>query len=489
MASWIGIGVTAALSLILSYLFLRLRFRGIGPIFGPRSRLWAIAVIAGTGIAATGLGLILLLATDNAATIYLGLLVPSLLWLPAAARRRIEQQGRLLPRWVPSLLERLYDRMGDDMQAWTDIRVEAAAQRPEWIANAAVYYYAQVQSRLRDERALDNLRQWHDSILHKASIVRLISLDTTPTRIQSALQSHPSTSGMSKYEIDDLDRLSRRLLSDMENELRLFLAYAYRHGYQRLLIYPFRPSARDLGLARTATSPIPSASPPEPVSTGPAEPPGQPGYLVVSEMAHSMKTPLAHLESVIELLRRTQLPAEGEAADMLSEMSTSVNIVKATLAAYREVTLVADQIEPRASESLGEALEAMHKIYARQSGKRTKLEVKIPNVVPGYSVNYLLAVLFPLLENAVEASPDAALISITAEQGATHVSFTVKNDVAVPVDVKTIGKRGQTTKPGHDGLGISVVRHLVSEHADAATSFDYRDNQFTFTITLPRRES
>jgi hypothetical protein len=487
VASWIGIGVTAALSLILSYLFLRWRFRGIGPIFGPRSAPWAAAVILVTGIAATGLGLVLLLLTRNAATIYLGLLVPSGLWLPKAARDRIQQQGRLLPGWLPSLLERLYDRMGDDMQDWVDIRVRSAEPNPQWVADAAVYYDAQVQGRVKGERPQEDLRRWRDSIVHKATIVRLISLDSTPGRIRAALQGHPSTSGISKYEIDDLDRLSGRLSVEMINELHLFLAYVYRLGYRRLLIYPFRP-----GAVRTSAPPSLTELPPEPVSTGlpePSERPGQPGYLVVSEMAHSMKTPLAHLESVIELLRLSHMQADGEAADMLSEMSTSVNIVKATLAAYREVTRVANRIEPRATESLGEALEAMHKIYARQAGKRTKLEVKIPNVVPGYSANYLLAILFPLLENAVEASPDAALISIAAEQDASHVSFTVKNDVAVPVDVKTIGKRGQTTKPGHDGLGISVVRHLVSEHADAATSFEYRDNQFTFTITLPRRES
>ena len=216
---------------------------------------------------------------------------------------------------------------------------------------------------------------------------------------------------------------------------------------------------------------------------------GESSYLIVSEMAHSMKTPLAHLEGVIELLRRSPVLAESEEANVLNEMNTSVNICKATLAAYREVTRVADQIEPRATDSLGEALEAMHKIYTRQAGKRTKLEVTVPNLVGGYSNNYMLAILFPLLENAVEASPRTAMISITSEQDRNHIKFIVKNDVEHPVDLQRIGVRGQSSKPGHDGLGISVVKHLVSEHRGASTSFESKDNQFVFRIRLPRRES
>jgi len=124
----------------------------------------------------------------------------------------------------------------------SDIRRRAAAEEPQWIADAAKYYYDQVKGRIKDQRALEELCDWRDSIVHKISIVRLINLDTTPARLDDSLQKHPSTQNLRRYADDDQQRLSRRLESDATNELDLFLASVYRLGYHKLLIYPFRPS-------------------------------------------------------------------------------------------------------------------------------------------------------------------------------------------------------------------------------------------------------
>ena len=73
--------------------------------------------------------------------------------------------------------------------------------------------------------------------------MRLISLDTTPARLQASLHMHPATQNTRKYSVDDLPRLASRLEVEAQNELHLFLAYVYRLGYHKLLIYPFRPPA------------------------------------------------------------------------------------------------------------------------------------------------------------------------------------------------------------------------------------------------------
>src|SRR5260370_349817 len=97
MASWISIAGTAALSLLLPFIFLRLRFRGVGPLFGAKSGSWAVAVIVMTGMVSTAVGILLALTTHNAAIVYLALLVPTGLWLPNAATERIRKRGSLLP--------------------------------------------------------------------------------------------------------------------------------------------------------------------------------------------------------------------------------------------------------------------------------------------------------------------------------------------------------------------------------------------------------
>ena len=252
MPSWVaGVVGTFALSLILAYGLLRLRCRGVGPPFGPRSWPWALLIVVATAVASTAVGLLLVAASRHLPAAYLGAVVPGGLWFSKLPPQRDRD---MFPRTLADVLtlpfSRLYDRMGDDMESWCETRLQAASPKPQWIADAVTYYYAQVRGGLKDGRALADLDRWQESITHKINIVRLISLDTTPARLQAALAMHPSTEHVRKYGDDDLPRLARRLETEALNELHLFLAYVYRLGYHRLLIYPFRPSAHRTPPAR-----------------------------------------------------------------------------------------------------------------------------------------------------------------------------------------------------------------------------------------------
>jgi hypothetical protein len=235
---------TFALSLVLAYMFLRLRCRRIGPPFGPRARYWAVFIVVATAMVSTGVGLLVVAASNSSGAAYAGIIVPAGLNL---TRLPPQRDWDMRPRTWTSVLtlpfSRLYDRMGDDMQDWCDTRLAGASSKPQWIADAAQYYWNQM-SRVTDPKARANLDGWRDSIVHKISMVRLVDLDASPARLRTSLQLHPSTQDIRKYSDDDLVRLARRLESDALNELNLFLAYAYRHGYHKLLIYPWRAGVR-----------------------------------------------------------------------------------------------------------------------------------------------------------------------------------------------------------------------------------------------------
>jgi len=141
-------------------------------------------------------------------------------------------------------LRRLDDRMGQDMQDWCDVRLAAASEQPYWLGEAAKYYYNQVNRRIKDDRVLEGLCDRRDSVVHKIDIVGQISGRADRKEIYDALQCHTSTRGKSEYSLDDLDLLARRLVSDAQNELHLFLAYLYHLGFRKLLMYPFRPQGQ-----------------------------------------------------------------------------------------------------------------------------------------------------------------------------------------------------------------------------------------------------
>ena len=253
-----GIG-TFILSLIVAYMFLRLRCRGIGPPFGPRARYWASLIVVSTALMSTAVGVLLLAAGRVPA--FVGVVVPGGLWLTKVPPQRDRD---MRPRTWTSVLtlpfSRLYDRMGDDMQAWCDTRIEAAKPKPQWIADAAEYYWNQM-GRVTDTKARADLDRWRDSIVHKISMVRLIDLDPGPGQLAAHLRLHHSTQDARKYRDDDQARLARRLESDALNELNLFLAYAYRHGYHNMLIYPWRSGAN-----RPEPQPPPQAQPAQSVT-------------------------------------------------------------------------------------------------------------------------------------------------------------------------------------------------------------------------------
>ena len=245
MPSWVIVAGTSVISLVSAYGFLMLRCRGAGNPFGRRARWWAVGIIVTTAAVSTGVGLAAVAAGDHAIAAYVGLILPSGLWLGKASGHRARLSSGSRPGHLVAAatlpLRRLDERMGDDMQDWCDIRLRAACRTPQWLSDAAEYYYNQVTGRLRDRRACDQLGRWRESIQHKIAVVRLIDLQTTADRLEAALRDHPATSDGRKYAVDDLPRLTRRLIAEAENELHLFLALVYRHGYHRLLIYPFRP--------------------------------------------------------------------------------------------------------------------------------------------------------------------------------------------------------------------------------------------------------
>jgi hypothetical protein len=242
MPNWvIGVAGTFVLSLIVAYGLLRLRCRGIGPPFGPRARYWALFIVIGTAAISGAVGLLLVVASKHVPA-YVAIIVPSGLWLGQLPPQRDRD---LRPRNLPGLLtlpfSRLYDRMGNDMDTWCGTRLRAVSPNPQWIADAAEYYSNQAEGLRGESPARANLDRWRDSIKHKIAIVRLINLDAGQERLQAALNLHPSTHHLRKYNDADLARLADRLETEALNELRLFLAYIYRLGYHTMLIYPFRP--------------------------------------------------------------------------------------------------------------------------------------------------------------------------------------------------------------------------------------------------------
>ncbi|MDX2693313.1 ATP-binding protein [Streptomyces ipomoeae] len=96
-----------------------------------------------------------------------------------------------------------------------------------------------------------------------------------------------------------------------------------------------------------------------------------------------------------------------------------------------------------------------------------------------------MAVLLPLLENAVEAVPTDGSVAVHVRRTAQGFRLSVADDTTETGLPDTIYHVGYTTKQGHDGLGLPSVRRLLALR-EARISHGVANGRTTFTIDLPR---
>jgi len=240
MPTWAVLAVTIVISLASAFCFLMLRCRKTGNPFGRRARWWAVTIIVATAVVSTGIGLVVIAAGDHAIAAGVGLVLPSGLWLGKA----VSQYGGRVPQGLVALvlfpLRGLDDAMAEDTQEWCDTRLTAASRTPQFLSEAEDYYFNQVKGSLKDNRTRNQLAQWQGSIRRKVRIVQMIDRGMSRSKVEEALRYDPDTADPRKYNADDPRALARRLRTEAENELNLFLSSLYRLGYHRLLIYPYR---------------------------------------------------------------------------------------------------------------------------------------------------------------------------------------------------------------------------------------------------------
>ena len=180
----------------------------------------------------------------------------------------------------------------------------------------------------------------------------------------------------------------------------------------------------------------------------------------------------------------TEMPAEA-----LRRIKSSVEACKAFLISFRGLTNVAESAADWNTNSLREALATTIAVYSEAMGRRDLVtSVEIDDQIDGYSNSFVLATLLPLIENAVEAASGAgATVSVDQVIAPEGTGITVANSS----DGHTFGDEvygaGYTTKGGHEGLGLTVVKRLVGTVPGAKLEFSPSGDAVSFTVFLPRR--
>jgi signal transduction histidine kinase len=215
-----------------------------------------------------------------------------------------------------------------------------------------------------------------------------------------------------------------------------------------------------------------------------------------ANIAHELRTPLAGLRAKLELaLAKERDPAE--IAALCRQGMATLTLLQGLIDNLLLLTrLEAGQERPRmqaveVAELLASAW-ALHQPAARE--RRITLERRLE---PALSLitdpDKLRAVLSNLLSNAVAYAPQNSMVQVTArEQGDGRIRLTVSNDGATiaPADAERVfepfwrGDQARTVERGHCGLGLPLVRRLVTVLGGSVT-VSVQDGRFTVLVVLP----
>lgn len=207
----------------------------------------------------------------------------------------------------------------------------------------------------------------------------------------------------------------------------------------------------------------------------------QPGR-VVREIGHSLNTPLSQVEIALSFLSNNPNLSEEDQGAVTRAVS-SVALCKAFIQAFRYAFGgEAASLEQQAEQSLGDLVS---RAAAVMSQRGVVCSVHLPPILDGYRPTFVLALLMPLVENAVEASPDDGEVRVWSDTTSSMLLLNVSNPLAGSLSER-IYEPMYSSKPDHEGLGLAVALRLVGSVPGGKIDHVEEADTVKFTVTLPR---
>ncbi len=121
-------------------------------------------------------------------------------------------------------------------------------------------------------------------------------------------------------------------------------------------------------------------------------------------------------------------------------------------------------------------------------GINLHVEIKGPLKINAQK-NLLRVAIFHVLRNAIEATPEGGTVRLTASADKDRVTITVSDtgEGIAKEDLDRIFEPFYTTKPHRFGMGLPIVKQIISEHLGEISVDSLVSKGTTFQIYLPTR--
>lgn len=210
-------------------------------------------------------------------------------------------------------------------------------------------------------------------------------------------------------------------------------------------------------------------------------------------ISHEIRNPLAavflHVDVLEEALKQPLPESPAQVTEALAEIRTNLSRLEDLVQDY--LTLVRTSQLERTPHDLGAALLAWatewQPLALRQS-VRLRLEGLEELGIVAVHANTLFRALLNVVQNAVDAMPHGGTLTLAGQGTATHVQLHVRDTGSgIPAAQRAaIFEPLYTTKPGGTGLGLYIVREIVTAHGGQVSVESVEGQGTTLTLTLPR---
>lgn len=211
-----------------------------------------------------------------------------------------------------------------------------------------------------------------------------------------------------------------------------------------------------------------------------------------AKIAHEINNPLSNIYAAVQFLEQDLLqrkePADGEILNMVTDIKGEVDRLSRLMNDLRTFLATGRQPLHREPVDIIEvAAETLRLEEAALDQHKIRLVQEFPADFPRVrgDRNKIKQVLVNLTRNAVEAMPDGGTLSVRVYQAGNQLVMEVADTGAgIPEDMNVLEQPVSTKRKGI-GLGLLIVRQIITEH-DGTLTYTTRPGQgTTFKITLP----
>jgi len=209
-----------------------------------------------------------------------------------------------------------------------------------------------------------------------------------------------------------------------------------------------------------------------------------------AQMAHDLKNPLAALKGAIQFLQEEHAqgrPIEPH-AQFLDLMLRQADRIERVVDAYRRLHRIEPDKQPSDVGALVRETVALQPFAASAT---TTVEVDIEPDLPECPLDrdLLARALENLLRNGFEAMPDGGTLLVRAARGTAPGTVAIEvSDTGSGMDARTRERAFDdffTTKPAGTGLGLPLVKRILTAHGGDVTLHDGKPRGTTVRMVLP----